>query len=393
MRILIAYRYFAPDTPPYASMLDEMTSWFAQAGHEVEMVTAQPSYKPEAGIPKQPWREDKAGVSVRRVWLLPEKGMGLAKVANSALFVLRAFFIVLFGRKRDVVWTATQPPVVQAWMLSWAAKLRGAKFLYHMQDIHPEIGAISDGELKKGRLYGALLRMDVAAQNRARQVVVLSPDMADVIRDRGATPGDVRVIRNFALGDDAASGAVAGKSSGPARFVFAGNIGRFQNLEALVAAFAALDPAQVQLVFVGEGRAKPKLQEMVAQLDARNIEFHAHMSEQAVFTFLQQQDVGLVSLSPGLYRYAFPSKIWTYMAAGLPMLALVERESDVTHFLESNAIGRAVPWGAPEGALAEAVITLAQEVRAGRMDPSQRKDLFHRSAARAHWLALLEELS
>ena len=53
MKITIVYRYFWPVTPPYALMLREMTRWFVEAGHDVEIITAQPSYKPDAGIEKQ----------------------------------------------------------------------------------------------------------------------------------------------------------------------------------------------------------------------------------------------------------------------------------------------------------------------------------------------------
>ena len=53
MRILIVYRYFWPDTPPYATMLRDISRWLAEAGHDVEILTAQPSYKPEVGIDHQ----------------------------------------------------------------------------------------------------------------------------------------------------------------------------------------------------------------------------------------------------------------------------------------------------------------------------------------------------
>lgn len=397
MRILIAYRYFAPDTPPYASMLSEMTRWFSEAGHDVEMVTAQPSYKPSANIPKQAWREQHGNLQIRRLWLFPEKGMGLAKIINSALFILRAFFIILFGPKRDLIWTATMPPVLQAYMLSAAARIRGAQFLYHMQDIHPEISHVVDGEMRQGFLFKILRRLDIKSLRRAKCAVVLSPDMADILVERGVDAETPRVIRNFALGDEEADELLAQKTAGPEengplKFVFAGNVGLYQNLERLVAAFARLDPKQLELVIVGEGRAKPGLQKMVADRSIANVFFRDHMSEQQVFSFLCEQHVGLVSLSPGLYKYAFPSKIWTYMAADLPMLAMVEGNSDLAGFLSSNALGMHVSWDADEAALADIVSAVSAKVRAHELRPGQHKNLYHREAARKSWLELLEEI-
>ena len=139
MKIAVVYRYFAPDTPPYAIMLEKMTAWLAAEGHDVEVLTAQPAYKPEAAIPQQPWRDMRNGVRIRRFWLLPERARGMVRAFNSLCFVLRAAANILFGPRRDLVWTATMPPVIQAFLLCAVAKLRGARFLYHMQDIYPEV--------------------------------------------------------------------------------------------------------------------------------------------------------------------------------------------------------------------------------------------------------------
>ena len=395
MRILIAYRYFEPDTPPYASMLGELTTWFAEAGHEVEMITAQPSYKPSANIAKQPWRERRGNLTIRRLALLPEKGMGLAKVINSALFILRAYFIILFGKKRDLIWTATMPPVIQALFLSSAAKMRGAEFLYHMQDLHPEISNISDGKITQTKIFKILHKLDIRALNRTTKAIVISPDMADVLKDRGAKPEEIKVIRNFALGDERAQEFLSAKDktrTGPMRFVFAGNIGLYQNLGSLVDAFAKLNPEDVQLVIVGEGRAKAGLIDQVEKQNIANVEFHDHMSTEAVFEFLCHQDVGVVCLSPGLYKYAFPSKIWTYIAADLPMLGLVEDDSNLKSFLDEHQLGMSLPWESSPDQLAKTISKLSQDVRQDVYNPAAKYELYHRDAARKHWLELMEEV-
>ena len=67
MKITIVYRYFWPDTPPYATMLRDMSEWFVDAGHDVEVITAQPGYKPKADIPAQPRQETINGVKIRPV--------------------------------------------------------------------------------------------------------------------------------------------------------------------------------------------------------------------------------------------------------------------------------------------------------------------------------------
>ena len=395
MRILIAYRYFAPDTPPYASMLAQYAQWLTEAGHEVEVLTAQPAYKPSANVPRQPWQEKRRNLTVRRVWLLPEQTFRAAKIVNSVLFVLRAWLIVQFGPRRDLIWTATMPPVMQAWALSLAAKARGARFLYHMQDIHPEIAFALRGGETYGPLFRLLRSLDVATLRRADRVVVIGHDMMRTLEDRGARTDNVRVLRNFALGDECedAEPPVRSTVGEPVRFVFAGNIGRFQGLERVVDAFGEIDPLVAELLFVGDGRAKTSLAERIGRKRWEHVRFRPHMSETEVYALLRTQDVGLVSLSPGLSRYAFPSKVWTYLSADLPILGLVERESDLDRFVSAEQLGACVPIDSPIETIVQTILEVARRVRSHGYCIAERTELYQRSAARPKWLALVEELA
>ena len=247
MRIFIAYRYFHPDTPPYATMLREMSRWLVEAGHDVTIVTAQPSYKPEAGIPRQPWSETRGGVSIRRLPLLAEGGRGLRRRVNSFAFVLMAAVALAFARRPDLIWTASMPPVLQGALLRWIAALRGAKFLYHVQDIYPEI-AVAFGMMPDGRFSRWLKWLDARTVNAADAIVVPGDDMVASLKARGAATGPVSVINNFAIGAEEPPIDERRTGSGAAvRFIFAGNLGRFQNLEKLVEAFGRIDPALAQL--------------------------------------------------------------------------------------------------------------------------------------------------
>lgn len=395
MKITIVYRYFWPDTPPYASMLRDMSKWFVDAGHDVEIITAQPAYKPDAAIPIQPWKETVHGVKIRRVRLLNERGRSSVKILNAGLFITTAFFMVLFGKKRDLVWTATIPPVLQAFALMIASKMRGAKFLYHMQDIYPEIASAS-GLISKLFPVKLFRILDKMTQKRAAAIVVLSEDMKQAIKARFINVNNVAIINNFSLilNDEKTSNLAKAPIKGePVKFVFAGNVGRFQNLTALVKAFSKISNDEAILKIIGEGRAKSELQDFVKSNAVTNVSFYNHITSSAAFEELCKCHIGVVSLSPNIYKYAFPSKVLTYMAANLPMLAMVEKTSDLSKVLSQRKLGATVEWGSEEEEIIESVKALISDVRQGNMHPSEAVDIYHQNSARDKWLALLNELS
>lgn len=390
MRIAICYRYFYPDTPPYAKMLHDISGWLAEEGHDVTVLTAQPSYKPEAAIGRQPWREQIAGFSVIRLPLLPERGAGIVRVVNSAMFLSFSALYLLFARRFDLIWTATMPPVVQGMLLSLVARLRGAGFLYHMQDIYPEIGMAND-VIKPGVLSSWMKRLDTATIRRSQAVVVLSEDMKGALRDRGLSDDNVSVINNYSLVDaDTHPERKATANGSVKRFVFAGNIGRFQHLKALVEAFGRIGPDVATLELLGDGRLKRELQTLVTSKGYDNVRFHGHVDPEAAFEFISDCDVAVVSLQPGLFRFAYPSKVLTYLAAGVPIFALVEEESELAKTIRDRHVGQVAPWSLTDHEFDEAIRDMCRHT-----DDSAREnveDLFSPAAARSRWVQLISAL-
>lgn len=395
MKITIVYRYFWPDTPPYATMLRDMSEWFVSAGHEVEVITAQPAYKPKAGIPTQPRREMINGVNIRRVRLFKERGVGLIKAINAGLFVISAFLILLFGKKRDLIWTATIPPVLQAFAMMIVSKIRGSKFLYHMQDIYPEIATVS-GHISKLFPVKLFRWLDCITQRQSEAIVVLSDDMKGAIRTRGVDVKNVSVINNFTLvlNDEAVDTlARAPVDDEPVRFIFAGNVGRFQNLTALVDAFATIPGNEAILKIVGDGRAKVDLMAHVQESSINNVFFLDHMSVDDAFQELCKSHVGVVSLSPNIFQYAFPSKVLTYMAANLPLLAMVENESALAKMLKQRELGSNVAWSCTPKEIEAEIRSLVGATKIANMNPAKAIDVYHPNSARDKWLSLLKKLS
>ena len=66
MRILIIYRHFWPDSPPYASLLRSIAGRLVRDGHQVEIWTEQPGYKSADTRKRAPRREQLDGIRVER---------------------------------------------------------------------------------------------------------------------------------------------------------------------------------------------------------------------------------------------------------------------------------------------------------------------------------------
>lgn len=352
MNILAIHRYYWPDTPPYASLLRAIVARWTDDGHHVDVLTSQPSYKPEVANDTRPSVETIDAARVRRVAMQPDRSRRRSRILNVVRFPLLVALRVAVGRRYDVVMCSTAPPVVLGWLVSAAARARGARFVYHCMDLHPEIGVLS-GDFSHPRLQRLLARMELATCRRAWRIVVLSEDMRRSMLERDPNLADrLVVLTNFETSDcddaPARTNNPLPEPNGLLRVVFTGNLGRFQSLESVVAAVLGDDPelAGVQLVLMGEGAAKPALARLVetaAPKTRERVVLLPHGSATQARALMRTADLGLVSLTPGVIRYAYPSKTATYLSEGLPLLVRVEQESSLARLVTRAGVGCWLP--------------------------------------------------
>ena len=349
MRVLAIHRYYWPDSPPYASLLRAITATWTDHGHQVDVLTSQPSYKPELANARRPAVEHLDRTTVRRIAMKPDRSGRGRQLTNMVRFPLLVAWHVLRGPRYDVVMCSTAPPVLLGAAVSWAARRRGARFVYHCMDLHPEIGVLS-GQFSNPIVRKVLTLLDRGACRRAAVVVVLSGDMrASLLRRDPGLAGRIVVLNNFELPDFDAAESTSPLAPDPdrLRIVFTGNIGRFQGLESVVRAVVEDDGlAHVQLVLMGEGGAKQELRELIraATEDRRErVVLLPHGTPGEARALAGTADLGLVSLVPGVIDYAYPSKTATYLSASLPVLVVVEQSSELARMVVENAIGAVLP--------------------------------------------------
>lgn len=387
MKVLLTHRFFWPDTAPYAVMLRAIGDALAEEGHEVHVLSSMPSYRSETPPTDVAPHETLGALHVRRIRVFgDEKRHPLRRLANVFLYCWALFMTVLRLRP-DVVTASTFPPVVAAWSASLVAQVIGSRFVYHVQDIHPELSQFSGVRLGRGLPRRLLRWLDNQTLLRADTIVTLSEDMADTLRARGLRCLPITVINNPPLQADSETVAPPvelAKPDGTVRLIFAGNIGRFQNLQLLAEGVAQCFDAhpELELMFLGDGVALPELK---ARWGAHpQVRFAPFLPFAQARGLIAEADVGLVSLSPNIYKIAHPSKIATYQKLGLRILALVEPESQLARDLERRGEGT-VPAAATPSAIA---VALEKLIAAPMLTPDTRHDQW----ASASWGAIIDAL-
>jgi glycosyltransferase involved in cell wall biosynthesis len=140
--------------------------------------------------------------------------------------------------------------------------------------------------------------------------------------------------------------------------IYAGNIGRFQGLETIIDAMALLFYRKdIELTIVGNGVEKEKL-EKKAQQKKMNVKFIKYSPIYLTKQIIRKADIGLVSLVPKIYKYAYPSKIATYLEEGKPIICVLEKKSQIVKDILLHGCGFYAKFG-DKHSLANLLIRLA----------------------------------
>ena len=354
MRVLLVNRYFWPDVPHYGQMLKQMADRFVADGHRVTVLTTQTSYNDILEEPL-PASEKVDGIEIRRIRLFREtKSNYPVRALNVILYLVAIFgYVIRHARRFDLFTVATTPPVAMGLAAQMLQSITRRPFLYHCQDVHPEIDVFS-GLMKPGMLYRTLRRIDTATCGRALRVVVLSRDMQRTIEARGVEISHVHILNNFDISDRAPDAnpelpAELRKPPGSFQVLFAGNMGLYQGLKHVVDAAAHLSHLDgLRIVFMGSGVNVQDLKARAGDQVGRSVWFLPHQPMDRALAVMEESDLAIVSLHARVLEAAYPSKVTAYMKAGCRLLVIADHGSELARMVLDEQIGHVCAPGSPQ---------------------------------------------
>jgi colanic acid biosynthesis glycosyl transferase WcaI len=357
MQLLVLCPHFTPDTAPTGTVMAEIVRGLADRGHRLHVVTALPWYRHHRIEPGWEGRlvrhEEVPWGRVTRVHPFPTDKRNIpARALAFGGFTVEAALLAALTRRRPDAVLAMSPPLTLGLAGAAVARLRRAPFVFNIQDVFPD-AAVETGALTNRKVIAAASMLERVSYQAADAVTVLSEDLRDNLvakldgRVRGE-PGKVRVIPNFVDTVAVTPGPVDGAYRrelglvGKTVVLYAGNVGLSQSLDLVVAAARRLVDRRPDVVFLVNGGGSGRLPLEAAAADLPNVRFGDFQPADRLADVLATGDIHLVPLKRGLAKASVPSKLYSILAAGRPVLAAVDEGTEVARTVEAAGAGVAV---------------------------------------------------
>ena len=320
MLVTLATRTFTPEPTAAALRLGALARALAVGGDRVRVLTSRlaPSVardaRQSAGSDADPG-EGAGLVEVRRAPVLRDRTGAVRGYVSYMSFDLPLLVRLLTGPRPDVV--VSEPPPTTGAAVRIACAARRVPYVYYCADIVSDAAALAGVPSIVVRTVAGL---ESFALRGARRVIAVSDGVARRARDLGAR--DVAVVPNGVRVPDAVvTGTPEGfpTCDGPV-FVYAGTVAQWLAPEVFVDAFERVRArlGDARLVFVGQGSGWEALAER--SRGVAGVDMIPAVSAEEADRWMARATATLVSLRPGGYDYAYPTKILASLAQGTPVI-------------------------------------------------------------------------
>ncbi len=334
MKILVVSQYFWPEN----FRINDICDGLIARGHSVDVLTSLPNVPQGKFYEGYGWfrRGDKThnGVTIERVGVIRRgRDSAVRLMLNCASFAFNSLFHLPKLRRRDydVIFVFNNSPVSKILPAKVLARRKNIPNVIFILDIWPDSMYFLLG-MKEDAPQTLFRRISLAVSRwlyKSGDMILMSGEQFEPkLRDMGLDC-DMRYFPNYAepltlVGDSAVTREAYGIGARDFVLGFAGNVGRAQGLDKLVAAAAALDQP-VKYLIVGDGPMLDAVKASVAEkgLSDRFI-FTGWVDSALVPAYLELCNVLLVPLEDSaVLNLVVPAKLQTYMYAAKPVLAFM----------------------------------------------------------------------
>ena len=352
-KILIHTLIFSPDGVSTAYLYNDIALAFKKAGYDVVVLTTTPHFNlVKEQLTVQPMKWGVWGVYKKSlfrgangeladgipVYHIPQKKFKstVLRLIGFMYWHILSFVMGLFIRNVDVI-VSPSPPLTIGRLNNWLGKLKGCKVIYNVQEIYPDILHKPETNL----VHRYLRSMEKKVYNQSDAVTTIDQVFYDTIVDRFEDRSKLHIIPNFVdtnLYKSGVSTEALDKSLFPEndniKLLYAGNIGWAQDWKPLVKMAEKTRSLPVEYFLIGQGKMRSWVEDQKQALGLDKLHILDYQPRHLMPAILAYSDLQYIFMTPESEGMGFPSKVYTIMACGRPLLVCSGENTPIVNFLK-----------------------------------------------------------
>ena len=338
--ILFLCQYFYPEKVSSATLPFDTAVFLSKHGFKVDVLCGYSKEYNDGQIFDIPLSESINGVFIKRIkYKTFSKNNFFGRLFNYFNFTFKCLLTKKPYSKYDYVVVYSNPPILP-YVAYKIHKKQGSKIVFVSYDVYPEI-AISSGAISSNSFASKLMNnINKKIFKSIYKVITLSDEMKGFIIDnRNVCPEKVVTIPNWF--DKEENNSFKYEYSPKQKFVvsFLGNLGICQDSETILnSALLLKDNKKIEFLIGGHGSKMSMVESFINEHKLDNIKTMPFLSGEDYKNAMNNSDCFLLSLKHGIYNLCYPSKYYSYLYYGRPIIAIMDC-CQLTEEIEKSGIG------------------------------------------------------
>lgn len=349
-RVLIHSIVFSPDGVSTAYLYNDIALGLVDNGFDVVVLTTTPHYNLiESELEKQPLSKKLFGLYYLsnfqgiRVFHIPLKKYKstLIRILSFIYWHIVSLIIGLTIKNINFI-LSPSPPLSIGFISLLIAKIKGAKSIYNVQEIYPDL-LINQGDLRSSLIISLLKKFEKFIYNNSDAVVTIDNIFYSTILPRFRDSRKLHIIPNFVdtdlykpLNSKLVLPTLFGEENKKIKILYAGNIGFFQDWGPVIFAAKELLSENIEFWIIGEGVQKDYLEEEVRGNNLTNVRIFPYQRRELIPTINNHADIHFIAINKEMEQEGFPSKVYTIMACAKPLIVVTGESTPLFSFLNEK---------------------------------------------------------
>ncbi len=280
-----------------------------------------------------------------------EKGLGTLLIESQYKSAIKKY---LKGVKFDLVLYST-PPITFTKVIKFLKKENPEIISYLLlKDIFPQ-NAVDIGMFsKKSLIYKLFRKKEIELYKNSDYIGCMSPANVKFVLEHNdfikpdcveVSPNSIEVIADTRTNEEKVEerNYIRGKYNLPLDkpiFIYGGNLGKPQGIPFLIECLDALKNREdVHFVIAGDGTEFTKIVNWLANNNPRNVSLFKRLPKDDYEMLARNCDVGLIFLDHRFTIPNYPSRLLSYLAAKMPIVAATDPNTDIGSVAQENGFG------------------------------------------------------
>ena len=346
MKIVIATPILYNPTSPFNHLFKDIIGGFLEDGNQIVRLVAVENEK------ETEFKYGFTGANIEyKLFKRKNSNHGniISRYIRDTLTNIREALAILRLKNVDVLFEDVS--YSSFWTVK-AAKLKGIKIVAMLQDVWPD-NAVQSHLISQGSLLYRYFEMwQRYVYKNADRIICISDDMKKFIVSKNVSSEKIDVIYNWGYSDEAVN-IPWEKNKFVNKFeldrekfyaIYAGNIGKMQNVEIVVNAAKELQNREdIHFLIIGDGARRDAIENMARGLN--NITMLPMQPRELAVHIYSAAGVNIIPLVAGGTKTAMPSKTGVILSCGQPTVFCFDASERFISMVKKNKVGDVV---APE---------------------------------------------